>query len=44
MGSTKKTTKGRFYGRQECKDEDKILRRKEAKEEIQREMEEEEEE
>jgi len=38
MGSTKKTGKGRFYGRQECKDEDKILRRKEAKEEIETEV------
>jgi hypothetical protein len=38
MGSTKKTGKGRFVGRAEIKNEDRRMRRKEAKEEITNEM------
>ena len=34
MGSTKKTGKGRFVPRAEIKNEDKQMRRREAKEEI----------
>ena len=34
MGSTKKTGKGRFVGRAEIKNEDRRMRRAEAKEEI----------
>ena len=41
MGSTKKTGRGRFFPRQEHKDLDRKMRRKEAKEEIERDMEEE---
>tara|TARA_R100000773_G_C4134580_1_gene63905 strand:+ start:293 stop:451 length:159 start_codon:yes stop_codon:yes gene_type:complete len=38
MGSTKKTRKGRFVTRAEIKNEDRRMRRKEAKEEITNEM------
>ncbi len=34
MGSTKKTGKGRFVGRAEIKNEDRRMRREEAKNEI----------
>lgn len=38
MGSTKKTGKGRFVGRAEIKNEDRRMRRKEAKEEIEQDL------